>query len=85
MNDKEMSAMFAEILEQMKTTNKNLEMLTNTLTKHSDLLAKNNEIGDNLRRVMLNLGAVMAQGLSANVNGQMVEKAVGFFINRLIK
>ena len=80
-----MSVIFAEILEQMKQSNKNIEMLTNAITKNSDLIARNNEIGENLRRVMLNLGAVMAQGLSANANVQLVDKAVGFFMRYIGK
>jgi len=60
-------------------------MLTNTLTRHADLIARNNEICQNLIKVNLNLGAVMAQGLSANANVQLAEKAINFFVGRILK
>jgi len=85
MNDKEMSVMFAEILDQIKETNKNLSMLTNALTTHSDLLGRNNQIGEDLKKIGLNLGAVMAQGLSSNANVQLVEKAASFFMRYITK
>ncbi|MFH1226834.1 MAG: hypothetical protein V1701_02885 [Planctomycetota bacterium] len=85
MDDKDISQMFANTLKQLEELNKNIQVLVNALSRNSDLTHQNNEIGENLKKININLGAVMAQGLSANANVQLVEKAANFFLNKLIK
>lgn len=77
--------MFSEVLKQLEEANKNMAILVNALAKHSDTILQNSEISENLKKVNINLGTVMSQGLSANANVQALDKAAGFFLRLLGK
>jgi hypothetical protein len=83
MNDKEMSELFTGVFTELKELNKNLFELKQELVKNSDLTHQNNILMNELKKIEINLGAVMAQGLSANANGALIERLAGFFIRNI--
>ena len=85
MNDSEMTQMFGNVLKQLEEANKNIGILVNSLAQHSDLIAQNNEINENLKKTCFHLGSVMAQGLSGNLNVQALEKGANFFLKLIGK
>lgn len=84
MNDVEMARMFSDLLKQVEDANKNMMMQNNTLVNLCDLIAQNIETNKNLEKVNINLGLIMAQGISKNTSVLAVDKAVDVLL-RLVK